>query len=422
MTSQNNTKRQEMSASQAELYRLALGASKILKAMGRSQQRLAGAPPPIATTVVAQEIRSPTPESGTDAKREEAQRREAPGTVGRPEPSDHGDDDRPSTPTTPTQPSQPSQPSQPTTLPVARVPSNALHRAMSFASLGAKLIVGSAVDSIRGRLSNDPPSNSSSDSSSNLSSNFITAKNAERLANHLSRLRGAALKLSQVLSMQDENVLPPQVQEALERVRAGADVMPADQLESMMRSQLGDDWRDKFVEFDEEPMAAASIGQVHAATIVDGDTAGDTVGVVVKVQYPGVAKSINSDIDNLVRLTRFAQVLPPGLYVENAVKVAKKELALECDYSYERYVLNGDDGDRKAADEWMGGTAHSYAPTPAPTSIPTPAPHAFAILRPHVRSFACHAYIQVGTAYIQGTGRGGSRVHGRDAPQGAARL
>ena len=331
LTSQNTNNR--MSASQAELYRLALGASKILKAMGRSQQRLAGPPPPIATTVVAQEIRSPTPESGTDAKREEAQRREAPGTVGRPEPSDHGDDDRPSTPTTPT---QPSQPSQPTTLPVARVPSNALHRAMSFASLGAKLIVGSAIDSISGRLSNDPPSNSSSDSSSNLSSNFITAKNAERLANHLSRLRGAALKLSQVLSMQDENVLPPQVQEALERVRAGADVMPADQLESMMRSQLGDDWRDKFVEFDEEPMAAASIGQVHAATIVDGDTAGDTVGVVVKVQYPGVAKSINSDIDNLVRLTRFAQVLPPGLYVENAVKVAKKELALECDYSYER--------------------------------------------------------------------------------------
>jgi len=314
-----------MSASQAELYRLALGASKILKAMGRSQQRLAGTPPPIATTVVAQQIRSP--ESGTDnAKREEAHPQEAPGTVGRPEPSDNGEDDRPSTPTTPT------TPTQPTTLPVARVPSNALHRAMSFASLGAKLIVGSAVDSISGRLSNDPPSNSTSSPSSN----FITAKNAERLANHLSRLRGAALKLSQVLSMQDENVLPPQVQEALERVRAGADVMPADQLESMMRSQLGDDWRDKFVEFDEEPMAAASIGQVHAATIVDGDTAGDTVGVVVKVQYPGVAKSINSDIDNLVRLTRFSQVLPPGLYVENAVKVAKKELALECDYAYER--------------------------------------------------------------------------------------
>lgn len=135
--------------------------------------------------------------------------------------------------------------------------------------------------------------------------------------------------------MQDENVLPPQVQAALERVRAGADVMPAKQLESMMRSQLGDDWRHEFVEFDEMPMAAASIGQVHAAKIRE-QSGTSVVDVVCKVQYPGVAKSIDSDIDNLMRLVRVANVLPKGLYVENAVKVAKKELALECDYGYER--------------------------------------------------------------------------------------
>ncbi len=227
-------------------------------------------------------------------------------------------------------------------LPVARVPSNALHRAMSFANLGAKLIVGSAIDSISNRWagsgSAERPAN---EATTSVSSHFITSKNAERLANHLSRLRGAALKLSQVLSMQDENVLPPEVQAALERVRAGADVMPAAQLEGMMRSALGDEWRERFVTFDEQPLAAASIGQVHAASIHDDGGPGgqadvdDVVDVVVKVQYPGVAKSIDSDIDNLMRLVRVANLLPKGLYVENAVSVAKKELALECDYSYE---------------------------------------------------------------------------------------
>ncbi len=176
-------------------------------------------------------------------------------------------------------------------LPVARVPSNALHRAMSFASLGAKLVVGSAVDSISNRLSGMGSTDGAAKKTTNLSSHFITSKNAERLANHLSRLRGAALKLSQVLSMQDENVLPPEVQAALERVRAGADVMPAAQLEAMMRSALGDDWRDRFVSFDEQPLAAASIGQVHAASIHDeengDDGSGGQVDVVVKVQYPG---------------------------------------------------------------------------------------------------------------------------------------
>ena len=97
-------------------------------------------------------------------------------------------------------------------------------------------------------------------------------------------------------------------------------------------------------------MAAASIGQVHRATLLDGRR------VAMKIQYPGVARSINSDIDNLMRLARLTDVLPRGLYVEEAVRVAKAELALECDYRWEaaaqaRFaeLLAGDDAFRVPA-------------------------------------------------------------------------
>lgn len=183
-------------------------------------------------------------------------------------------------------------------------------------------------------FSSAAPTSSSTGSSSSggsgaLYNNFITESNAERLANALCRMRGAALKIGQMLSIQDETVLPPQIQAALERVRAGADVMPRSQLEGQLRSELGRDWEARVAEFDAEPRAAASIGQVHAALLHDGRQ------VAMKIQYPGVARSIESDVDNLMRLISIANILPKGMYVESAVKVAKRELALECNYTYE---------------------------------------------------------------------------------------
>lgn len=220
------------------------------------------------------------------------------------------------------------------------VPSNSFSRALGFAGLGASLILGTAKDSVTrawrggGSSSSNSRGTNQSDSGSNTEnaavySSFLSESNAERLAEALCRMRGAALKLGQMLSIQDENVMPPQFQAALERVRAGADVMPRRQLEKVLASELGSDWRERVETFDEQPLAAASIGQVHGATMPDERR------VVMKVQYPGVAKSIESDVDNLMRLISVANILPRGLYVENAVAVAKKELALECDYHYE---------------------------------------------------------------------------------------
>ena len=163
-------------------------------------------------------------------------------------------------------------------------------------------------------------------------------------------MRGAALKLGQMLSIQDESVVPPAIARALERVREGADVMPAGQLMGAVEAHLGKDWRApngsienggnvEVLAFSDEPLAAASIGQVHRATVrralEDGSGKFENLEVCMKIQYPGVARSIHSDIDNLVRLVSMTDLLPRGLYVEHAVATAKEELTLECDYEYE---------------------------------------------------------------------------------------
>ena len=230
---------------------------------------------------------------------------------------------------------EPSAP--PSTLPTTAgrrkrsVPSSPLARVLGFGGLAAQLAVGTVTDAVsrawRGQDTTSTPAGD--DGRPQIHSNLLTEANAERLAVALCGMRGAALKLGQMLSIQDESVIPPQISKALERVRQGADVMPARQLDRMLCDELGAEWRTKVAHFDDEPMAAASIGQVHRAKLHDGRQ------VAMKIQYPGVARSINSDIDNLMRLARLTDILPRGLYVEEAVRVAKAELALECDYTWE---------------------------------------------------------------------------------------
>jgi aarF domain-containing kinase len=247
-------------------------------------------------------------------------------------------------------PTQPLQP-QRRELRERAVPTSPLARAWGFASLGAALVVGGLRDSASRVLGGGDKADATPASDSNpttpkplASALFVSESNAERLAAALCRMRGAALKLGQMLSIQDENLLPPSLAQALERVRAGADVMPRAQLEQQLASQLGPDWHMMVEEFDWTPSAAASIGQVHKAILKktgkdgggkDGGGGGGGKVVAVKVQYPGVARSIESDVDNLMRLVRLTDALPRGLYVDSAVRVAKRELALECDYTYE---------------------------------------------------------------------------------------
>jgi aarF domain-containing kinase len=156
---------------------------------------------------------------------------------------------------------------------------------------------------------------------------MFSAGNMERMVAKLSKMRGAALKLGQMLSIQDSNMLPPQIQLVLQRVQDRADYMPASQRDKVLADNLGPNWRDLFNSFDEVPMAAASIGQVHAAVLKSTGKP-----VAVKVQYPGVADSIDSDLNNLSILLTASRLLPRGLYLDKTIANARTELAWECDY------------------------------------------------------------------------------------------
>lgn len=215
------------------------------------------------------------------------------------------------------------------------VPESAASRVLGFASLGVGLAFGAVAESAKRAVGISIPVISPGGATPY--SAFVSDANAERLAASLSRMRGSALKLGQMLSIQDERVIPPQILKALERVRQGADVMPQRQLARVLTSQYGGvDWKERLgvVQFDPTPIAAASIGQVHKAIILDPETGRDTE-VVFKVQYPGVARSIHSDINNLKRLVTIGNMIPESFYIDDALAAAREELERECDYDIE---------------------------------------------------------------------------------------
>ena len=129
---------------------------------------------------------------------------------------------------------------------------------------------------------------------------LLTPANAKRVADRLSHLRGAALKLGQMISMDAGDFLPPELATILATVRNQAYRMPPQQLDGVLKREWGANWRQRFKRFDATPMAAASIGQVHRAELPDGRI------LAIKVQYPGVRASINADVDNVATLLRLS--------------------------------------------------------------------------------------------------------------------
>ena len=101
------------------------------------------------------------------------------------------------------------------------------------------------------------------------------------------------MKLGQMLSMDAGDVLEPELADILSRLRSDADPLPTKQLNQVLESSLGNDWKTEFLSFNFKPIASASIGQVHQAYSDAGDK------LAVKVQYPGIRKSIDSDVDNV---------------------------------------------------------------------------------------------------------------------------
>lgn len=162
---------------------------------------------------------------------------------------------------------------------------------------------------------------------------LLTPANTVRLTDGLSHLRGAALKLGQMLSMDTGVVLPAPLAAILARMRDDAQHMPPKQLQTVLNAQWGVGWYSRFARFELRPFAAASIGQVHRATLPDGTE------LAIKVQYPGVRGSIDSDVDNVATLLRLPGLLPRGMDISPLLIEAKRQLRAEADYSAEAQHL-----------------------------------------------------------------------------------
>lgn len=178
-----------------------------------------------------------------------------------------------------------------------------------------------------------------------ISNMLLTPSNAKRVANQLANLRGAAMKVGQLLSMDAGDLLPKELADILSRLRSDAKSMPQAQLQKVLQDNWGEGWQSKLRYFSMTPMAAASIGQVHEAITHEGEK------LAVKIQYPGVRESIDSDIDNVAGLFRMSGLLPKNLDIQPLLNEAKQQLREEADYLREAECLKaysavlGDDPD-----------------------------------------------------------------------------
>ena len=216
-----------------------------------------------------------------------------------------------------------------------KVPSARLSRLAFFGQLAGGIAGGVLAEGARKLASGERP---------RLSDLLLTPANATRVTEQLSKLRGAAMKLGQMISMDAGDVLPPELTDILSRLRDAAHYMPPAQLNKVLIAEWGPDWRRRFKHFEARPIAAASIGQVHRATLPDGTL------LAIKVQYPGVADSIDADVDNVASLLRLSNLLPATLDIAPFLAEAKQQLREEADYVREaeqmlryRQMLAGED-------------------------------------------------------------------------------
>ncbi|MCM2328857.1 MAG: AarF/ABC1/UbiB kinase family protein [Lysobacter sp.] len=208
--------------------------------------------------------------------------------------------------------------------PASPIPQSRLERLARIGVAAGELAFGAAAEGFR-RLARGE--------AAEFGTALLSAPNAKRLAARLARLRGAAMKIGQLVSLQGDDVLPPEFAQALSVLRSQAAPMPVEQIRRVLGREYGKGWEKRFAHFEWEPVAAASIGQVHRATASDGRV------LALKIQYPGVARSIASDVDNVAVLLRLFNLLPLGIDVAGMAAEAKRQLAQEADYEAESRFL-----------------------------------------------------------------------------------
>ncbi|MFJ2018244.1 ABC1 kinase family protein [Streptomyces nodosus] len=173
----------------------------------------------------------------------------------------------------------------------------------------------------------------------------LQQRTAEQLFKVLGELKGGAMKFGQALSV-FESALPEEVagpyRTALTKLQEAAPPMPTSTVHDVLEQHLGDDWHELFLEFEDKPAAAASIGQVHRGVWHDGRE------VAVKVQYPGAGEALLSDLGQLSRFARLLGPLIPGIDVKPLIAELRDRVAEELDYGLEA------EAQRAHAEEFTG--------------------------------------------------------------------
>ncbi|MBR9728474.1 ABC1 kinase family protein [Shewanella intestini] len=206
----------------------------------------------------------------------------------------------------------------------ANVPLGRLSRLASFGGLASR---------VAGNVLKEGAKQLSKGQKPQLQQLLITPTNIGHVADKLAQLRGAAMKVGQMLSMDAGELLPAELSNILARLRSDAKVMPHKQLVSVLKQQWGAQWITPFAQFELRPFAAASIGQVHLAYLENGDK------LAVKIQYPGIKDSIDSDIDNVATLLKVAHMIPDQIKLDALLTEAKRQLHHEADYLHEAKLL-----------------------------------------------------------------------------------
>ncbi|HSI26573.1 MAG TPA: AarF/ABC1/UbiB kinase family protein [Aeromicrobium sp.] len=164
----------------------------------------------------------------------------------------------------------------------------------------------------------------------------IQLRTADQVFTVLGQLKGGAMKLGQAMSI-FEAALPEEFAEpyrkTLRKLQDSAPPMPPGVVRRVMVSQFGEQWTDRFAEFNETPAAAASIGQVHRGMWRTEN--GDDIDVAVKLQYPGAGKALRADLRHLARLSRLFAVIAPSVDVAAIAEELQERVIEELDYALE---------------------------------------------------------------------------------------
>ena len=210
-------------------------------------------------------------------------------------------------------------------LKAARIPSSRFSRFSAFGGLATRLA---------GNVIKEGVKQYSQGQSPKLQQLIMTPTNIGHVADKLAQLRGAAMKVGQMLSMDAGELLPPELSDVLARLRSEANFMPHKQLVGVLKRHWGEHWLDAFGQFELRPFAAASIGQVHLAYLATGEK------LAVKIQYPGIKDSIDSDIDNVATMLKISGLIPDNVKLDQLMLEAKQQLHHEADYIHEAALLN----------------------------------------------------------------------------------